>query len=104
MPDFHFAIKLADLWRDAVNAVQVEGHQLALYLVDGQLYCTDDLCTHEATALSNGGRVFAGEVECSAHGARYDIVTGEATEYPAIDPLRTYPVELRGDDVFIAIA
>ena len=35
-----------DLIEDDVIGVKVNGHPIALYLVDGKVYATDDVCTH----------------------------------------------------------
>ncbi|MPZ48410.1 MAG: Rieske 2Fe-2S domain-containing protein [Dehalococcoidia bacterium] len=92
--------KLVDGW---VVGASVDGFLLAFYLVDGQPYCTSDLCTHEASLLSDGGYVEGEEVECPYHGARFNIRTGEVTGPPAIAPLRVFAVEVRDGRVYVAI-
>jgi nitrite reductase/ring-hydroxylating ferredoxin subunit len=80
----------------------VNGRELAFYLLDGRPYCTDDLCTHEDNLLSEG-YVDGDEVECAYHGARFDIRTGAATRLPAPSSIRSYPVEVRDGQVYVAL-
>lgn len=67
---------------------------LALFNVDGEFYCIDDLCTHD------GGNLVEGDVEgcvvtCPRHGARFDVRTGEALSLPAVEATRTHAVRVR---------
>jgi 3-phenylpropionate/trans-cinnamate dioxygenase ferredoxin subunit len=40
-------------------------------------------------------------VTCSLHGAVFELETGEGIEYPAVDPIETYPVTIEDDEVYI---
>lgn len=70
--------------------------------VDGTIYACDDTCTHEDSSLSLG--CLKGElVKCTLHGSWFNVRTGMPTEEPAEEPLRTYPVRLDGEEVFIQL-
>lgn len=69
---------------------------------DDQLYCTDGLCTHEEVHLADG-LVMDHLVECPMHNGQFDYRTGEAKRSPVCVNLRTYPVKVEGDEVFIDI-
>ncbi len=43
------------------------------------------------------------EIECYLHGSRFDLRTGKPTTFPATEPVATFPLELRGDDVYVDI-
>lgn len=81
-----------------VIGVIVEGHEIALYEMDGQLYATDDICTHAYAKLSDGW-MEKGEIECPLHAGRFDIKTGKATAPPCIDDVKTYPVRVEGSEI-----
>ena len=70
---------------------------------EGDLFCTDGLCTHEEAHLADG-QVNGIYIECPLHSGRFDYRTGEARRYPACDDLQTYPVRLDGDDVVVDLA
>lgn len=69
---------------------------------DGEIYAIGDTCTHGEVSLSEGD-VVGCEIECWAHGARFDIRTGEATELPALTPVPAYPVRVAGDQIFVDV-
>ncbi len=72
-----------------VIGVQVEGREIALYGVDGEIYATDNICTHGNARLCDGF-VEGYEVECPLHQAKFDVRSGNATCGPASERLRTY--------------
>lgn len=65
-------------------------------------YATDGLCTHEAVHLGDGF-VMDGIVECPKHNGRFDFRTGQARGAPVCVDLKTYPVKVEGDVVFVDI-
>ena len=70
---------------------------------DGEeFYALQDLCSHAAVALSEG-EVSECQIECWLHGSRFDLRTGKPTGLPATEPVATFPVEVRGDDIFVDI-
>jgi nitrite reductase/ring-hydroxylating ferredoxin subunit len=100
----HKAASLSELKPGEITAIELNGRKIALYLLDGQPFATSDLCTHEDCPLSEEGDVVGKEVHCLCHGSRFDIQTGEVLEPPAVEPLPTYPVELRGEDVYLDLS
>ena len=66
------------------------------------VFAIDDECPHSGAPLSEG-TVSGEEVECSWHGSRFRLRTGEVLEPPADEPVRTYPVRLSGEDVEVEI-
>jgi len=97
------AAALADVPPGAVVAVEIEGHNLALFNHHGSLYAVDGDCTHAAGPLSKGDLSAACLLQCPWHGAVFDVRTGQVRRGPARKPLRTYEVEVSGGDVLIAI-
>ena len=68
--------------------------------VDGEVFATDDLCTHEDASLTTG--YLRGDlVTCPLHGSRFCVRTGEPMEEPAEEPLRCYAV--RVDDGMVLV-
>ena len=70
-------------------------------LTDG-VYATDGICTHEAVHLEDG-LVMDDEIECPMHQGIFNIKSGEALSPPACDDLKTYPVKVDNDKIFIKI-
>ncbi len=84
------------------KSVDVDGECLLLANVEGKIYAVSDICTHEECTLSDGAILEGVEVECECHGARFDVTSGEVTQEPAEEPLKTYDVSVQGDDVLVS--
>lgn len=94
----------SDINSETILGVRCPGKQrVALYEIDDSVYATTDVCTHARCLLSQNGDVFDGQVECACHGSTFDIRTGENVNPPSSAPLKTYPVHIQGDDVFVDI-
>jgi len=83
----------ADMADGEMVGVPVEGQNIAIYCVAGQLYATNNVCTH-AYALLSDGWLDEEFVECPLHGGRFDVTTGEAQGDPVTCDLKTYPVRV----------
>ena len=72
--------------------------KLLIVKIDGRIYVTDGICTHEYAELSNG---FLNEEEktvtCPLHLSVFDLVSGFPLNPPAEKPLKTYHVKVRED-------
>lgn len=81
-------------------------HQGKTFIVvrspEDDYYCTDGVCTHEHVHLGDG-LVMDHTIECPKHNATFDYRTGEAKRAPACINLKTWPVNVQDDDVYIEI-
>lgn len=92
----------SDLFDGAGIAVTPAGRDIALYLQDGAVYATDNLCTHGHARLCEGF-LEGHEIECPFHQGRFDIRTGAATAAPCVDAVRTWPVKVEGGRVYLKL-
>ena len=83
----------SDLGQGEVLGVEVAGHAIALYDVDGDIFATDNICTHAYARLSDGW-LDGDLIECPLHAARFDVRTGKVLDPPATEDLKTYPVRV----------
>jgi len=93
------AASLADLQKVGCMSVRVDGHTLALYLYDGEVYAVDNRCPHMGFPLSKGS-VHDGILTCYWHYARFDLQTGGTFDLWA-DDVRTFPAEVLDGDIWI---
>lgn len=112
MADFKKVASLSEISEGAVKGVNVAGERIALFNLGGEIFATSDVCTHVGCLLSENNLVEPatspsqeGEaiVECTCHGSKFNIKTGEATSPPAVEPLKTYQVKIEGEDVLIKV-
>ena len=73
---------------------------LCLFRIKGQVYATQDTCTHGAASLSEG-YVDGEEIECPFHQGLFHIPTGKAVGKPCILDLRIFDVKEADDEVSI---
>lgn len=85
---------------DIPSAVSVGENLIALYKVNGQVYGTSNVCTHQFALLSDG-YIDNDCIECPLHQALFHIPTGERQSGPTCDDLKTYPIKIENGDVFV---
>ncbi|MGA9865687.1 MAG: non-heme iron oxygenase ferredoxin subunit [Acetobacteraceae bacterium] len=97
------AAAAADVAENGVIAVRVGDHDIALYhLPGGEYRATDNICSHEFAALSDGW-LEDGEIECPLHAARFDIRTGKALCAPADKDIAVFEVRVEGADLLVRL-
>lgn len=77
-----------------------EEETLIVFNVDGEFFCIADICTHDGGPLEDGD-LDGYEVICPRHGARFDIRTGAAVQFPAVTGVPTYMVKVDGEDLYV---
>ncbi len=85
-----------------LRGVEAGGERIVLVNVDESVYALEDRCSHQDFPLSDG-TLEDGKLECLYHGARFDPATGKALTLPAIRPVRSFPVEVRGSDIYVQV-
>jgi naphthalene 1,2-dioxygenase system ferredoxin subunit len=91
-----------DVPADDVIGVAVAGRDIAIYSVGEVLYATDNLCTHGNARLCDGF-LDGHEIECPLHQGKFDVRDGRPLCAPAAQTLRSYPVKVEGQRVFLQI-
>ena len=102
MPEI-LACKVVDLNDGESMRVEHDPDDIAIFRVEGEFYATADLCTHEDWSLGEESDLDGHEVECCLHQARFDVRTGAATCYPATIALKTFPVRVVDDEVWVDV-
>ena len=100
--EYHVVGSRAQFRDGDVKRVVIGDKAIALYQLEGDIFATDDACTHAYGSLSEG-YVEGEEIECPLHGGRFNIRTGEATAPPVTEDLDTYEVRIEGENVLIGI-
>lgn len=92
-----------DIETEDVIRFDHEGRTYAIYRSpDDEFFATDGICTHEHALLSDG-LVLDEIIECPKHNGRFDYRTGQAKGAPVCVDLKTFPVKVEGDKVFIQL-
>jgi 3-phenylpropionate/trans-cinnamate dioxygenase ferredoxin subunit len=102
MPPFVKVATRSELPAGGKKLVEVDGRPVAVFHVDRGFYAIDDVCTHDGGPLAEG-ELIGCQIECPRHGARFDVRTGRPICMPAVEPVAVHAVEVRGDDIYVAI-
>jgi len=94
---------VAEVPADEALAVDAGEYTLAIARDGDEVYDLHVVCSHAEVPLSKG-EVEGCTVECWLHGSRFDLRTGKPTGLPATEPVATFPIEVRGDDVYVDVA
>ena len=93
------AATLAEIQAEGLKAVVVEDRIILFVWHEDKLYAVDNRCPHMGFPLARGS-VKAGVLTCHWHHARFDLCSGGTFDLFA-DDVRSYPVELRSDEVWV---
>ena len=100
-PHFMRAASLTELRKTGLLTVQIDGHTVALFEHADKVYGVDNRCPHMGFPLDKGS-VQDGILTCYWHYARFDLATGGTFDQFA-DDVRAFPVEVRGDEIFVDV-
>jgi 3-phenylpropionate/trans-cinnamate dioxygenase ferredoxin component len=99
---FERACSLDELRAGEALGVTLGDQDVAIAREDDEVFVVEDTCSHSYVPLSEGD-VEGCTVECWLHGSRFDLRTGKPTGLPATEPVATFPVEVRGTDVYVDV-
>ncbi|MBI4342767.1 MAG: non-heme iron oxygenase ferredoxin subunit [Candidatus Omnitrophica bacterium] len=98
MAEFVTVAKQDDVPVGQFKEVVVRGKPLLVCHTATGFYAVDNTCTHDDGPLGDGW-LDGCAIECPRHGARFDVRTGEVLALPAAVPIRSYPVQIDGNEI-----
>jgi nitrite reductase/ring-hydroxylating ferredoxin subunit len=94
--------QVGDLPTGTGKVVEASGQSIALFNVQGSFHAIENTCPHRGGPLGEGD--LEGEsVACPWHGANFNVKTGAVLSPPAKTGVRSFPVTVTGQDVFIQL-
>lgn len=103
MPDFQRVASTNDIPPGEMTVLEVAGEEVVIANVDGEYLCFSNSCTHRGGPLGEGLLLEGGIVECPFHAGQFNVRTGDVVAAPPTESVRTYPVEVNGDDISVAV-
>lgn len=100
MPRFVKVARADEIGPGEKKIVEVDGIEIVVLNVNGQLYAIEDVCTHDGGPLGEG-KLDGCQLICPRHGARFDVRTGAALTMPAVEAAPTYEVRIENGDVLV---
>jgi 3-phenylpropionate/trans-cinnamate dioxygenase ferredoxin subunit len=100
--DYFAVAEVNDLANGERLFIEIGDEYIVIFNIGGDFYAIADLCSHD------GGPLGDGEVEdhaiiCPRHGARFDLHSGEALTFPAVEDISAYPIRVQDGMIEIGI-
>lgn len=95
-------LNISELENNQSTVVNVNDKEIAVFNVEGEFFAIDDRCSHADESLSEG-EVYDCKVECPAHGAEFDLKTGEALTPPASKSVSCYQISTDESSIYIEV-
>jgi 3-phenylpropionate/trans-cinnamate dioxygenase ferredoxin subunit len=94
--------RLDDLAPGTMLMVQVDGTDILLVNLNGDIRATQGVCSHEYFELDKG--FLTGDtLTCALHLSRFDLFSGEALDPPAELPLQVFPVYVEDGEIVLEL-
>jgi 3-phenylpropionate/trans-cinnamate dioxygenase ferredoxin component len=101
-PVFTRLLPFAELDEGKTRLMNASGTAVLLCHDEGKIYAIENRCSHLEEPLACG-KIKWGWIACPAHGARFDLATGEPMNLPATAPIRTYKVRVVDGMIEVAV-
>ncbi|XP_059141402.1 apoptosis-inducing factor 3-like isoform X1 [Physella acuta] len=83
-----------------MQEVEVGDQKVLLVKEDGSFYAIGNKCTHYGAPLSKGAYC-KGVVRCPWHGACFNVKTGDIEDFPGLDSVQKFQVEVKDGKVLV---
>ena len=93
-------VPLAALDAGGRAVVEEDGHEIAVFLVEGKAHALANTCPHEGNPLVEGD-LLGPTLTCAYHSWRFDLETGACLF--GDEPARVYPAEVRDGEIWIGL-
>jgi len=95
------AAKISEIPSFGKKVVSVSGREVLLVNVRGSIFAVENECPHQGSRM-DAAVVKEAYISCPRHGYRFSLTDGSCAEHPELE-LKTFPVKLEGDDIFVDI-
>ena len=104
MAEFSAVASVADIPPGAAKAFTINGEFVAVVNCDGEFFAINNICSHAYAEMAEG-EVDSDDctIECPLHGSIFSLASGRPRTLPAVTPVATYPVQVVGDMIHVAV-
>ncbi len=94
--------KVTDIGPGIIRELQVEGKSVAIANIGGKFHAISNTCLHRGGPLGQGS-LMGSVVICPWHGWAFDVTSGKLSHNQTAG-VACFPVELRGEEIFVDTA
>ena len=98
---FVYVAKARDVAPGQIREIQLDATTIALANVAGQFHAISNTCLHRGGPLGQGA-LQGNVVTCPWHGWSFDVTSGKVSLNQTAG-VACYPLELRGEDIYVDI-
>lgn len=91
---------VSDIPDQGMKCFQLDDDEVTIAKVQGKFYAFNDTCTHAMVSLADGC-MEGFQVECPAHGAKFDVRDGKVQCMPATEDLKVYETKEEGNELYV---
>jgi nitrite reductase/ring-hydroxylating ferredoxin subunit len=103
MAEFQRVASTGDIPPGEMMVVEVDEQEIAIANCDGEFFAFSNTCTHRGGPLGEGLLLDGCVVECPFHAGQFQVRTGAVVASPPEEPIATYPVQVEGDEIRVAV-
>ncbi|MCF8259254.1 MAG: nitrite reductase (NAD(P)H) small subunit [Melioribacteraceae bacterium] len=101
MDDFFKVCKLSDLREGCGNKYFIDEVEIALFLVNGEVFALNNVCPHQHAGIIYDGFIENGCVICPAHGWTFQLKNGNRKD--GRKGLDSYEVKIQDEYVYVKV-
>eukprot|EP01119_Soliformovum_irregulare_P024148 TRINITY_DN858_c0_g1_i1.p1 TRINITY_DN858_c0_g1~~TRINITY_DN858_c0_g1_i1.p1 ORF type:complete len:536 (-),score=170.22 TRINITY_DN858_c0_g1_i1:40-1647(-) len=88
----------SDIKEGELREVELGEGKVLLVKKDGEIHAIGNKCSHYGAPMKKGA-IANGRIRCPWHGACFSLKTGDIEDYPGVDGIHVYKVDIEGNDV-----
>ena len=103
MSDFVKVADLSEIPDPGKKVVELDDRLVVVVHAGGQVYCLEDLCTHDGGPLGEG-QLDGHTIACPRHGAKFDIRDGRPLTMPATEATLVHEAKIENGVIYVKIS
>jgi 3-phenylpropionate/trans-cinnamate dioxygenase ferredoxin subunit len=100
--EFYEIAAVEDLPKGERIFVEIGDNFLVVFNIANNYFAIEDLCSHDDGPLGDGD-LDGHEIACPRHGARFDVRSGRALTFPAVEDIPAYPLRIIDDKIQVGL-
>ncbi len=103
MSDFVKVADLSEIPDPGKKVFELDDRLVVVVHAGGQVYCLEDLCTHDGGPLGEG-QLDGHTIACPRHGAKFDIRDGSPLTMPATEATLVHEAKIENGVIYVKIS
>ena len=83
--------------------IEIDHETIVIFNIAGQYFAIADVCSHDSGPVGDGDLEDNFQISCPRHGGRFDVRSGKAVMFPAVEDIPAYPVRVVAGELQIGL-